>query len=432
MNTKLWVRMIIGLVLVELIGLPAHARIEGKTEKVDSGDIKGVVQKCLATVKDNIGGWCGTPNVTAYHRLTQIGAPVVPHLISALKRSQPPEVDRFIIQVVSSITCRHFETSQPRKSLIRDIEVWWKANGSRRREDWILDGMRSSDEKDIALALHSLEHIKDKAYVPKLVSLLKSPNPKVATGAVYALWDNFKSQEALDYVKGALSGGTSVQKRTALSFIQNKKTLALSPLVVKVLRSEQDYGVLAKAANVARALTIKEAVPALEVMDRDKGTKYPKVQIIRALATLKGAAYREHLLKYLKDGSPGERMAAADVLDRAIDPEGAVEPLLSALKDADINVQRYACLTLGRVAAEDVSVEKLEKVVPALIDLLRQEGEFDVANLADRSLWKIAEKHFSGRPKVDESLGGSKFARHALPIWEKWWEQKKGRSGKRR
>ncbi len=50
------------------------------------------VAEAIRTVRANVGGWCGTPNLTAHQRVVYVGEPAVPYLKEALEDSEPAVV----------------------------------------------------------------------------------------------------------------------------------------------------------------------------------------------------------------------------------------------------------------------------------------------------------------------------------------------------
>ncbi|MEQ9500985.1 MAG: hypothetical protein RIT81_29210 [Deltaproteobacteria bacterium] len=50
------------------------------------------VAEAIRTVRANVGGWCGTPNLTAHERVKHVGKPAVPYLKRALEDSEPAVV----------------------------------------------------------------------------------------------------------------------------------------------------------------------------------------------------------------------------------------------------------------------------------------------------------------------------------------------------
>jgi hypothetical protein len=57
-------------------------------------DVCGGVRDALETVRENIGGWCGTPDMVASHDLFRIGPAAIPWLLGALD-DRDEEVARF-------------------------------------------------------------------------------------------------------------------------------------------------------------------------------------------------------------------------------------------------------------------------------------------------------------------------------------------------
>jgi hypothetical protein len=353
----------------------------------------------------------------------------VPYLIEELKDNQLTEIDQFIGGVLSTISCYRFDITS-HATLVEQVEKWWKIHQYQTEQKWILDALESGDSNRMSYAHRRTDKLTNPQDKVRLITYLKSKDMRVVSSALYILWKVFKSDEALKYVSKACINGTKEQKMLALGFCGDNKISSLSPIVAKVLQKETDYQVLGKALDAARNISAYECIPIIEKMDSAPSSKYPMVYVIRALAELKSTAYGDRVLYHLKNGEHGARMAAAEVINYCVPQEKALTPLITALKDPDDNVRRYACISLRFSASSIRNRHRLGEIIPLLIELIRK-GESDLDRLASDTLKQICTAHFGqdALPKVDNSLAEPQFSQQALSIWEEWWNQHNNNRG---
>lgn len=416
--------VLIAAILAAAVPIGAQTQSETSSQVLSGAALAAVVRECLDGVKSNIGGWCGTPDVEAHERLSDIGKPAVPFLMRSLEHSDLAPIDQFIAGVLSGICCCSFDGSL-HDTLVAQVEDWWRIHGSQSEQEWILDALRSEDPRIRMYAQARTGKLTSQQDMYRLISSLKSEKKEVVLAALYTLWKNFQSEHALGYVRQVCRDGTKDQKMMALRFCGDMEIKSLSPTVAEVLKKESDYQVIDTALDAARKIHASNCIPVIEKMDEAASWKYPMVNVIRALAALKGAAYGDRVLYYLQNGRDGERMAAAEVICDCVSPKNAITPLMAALKDPDLNVRGHACISLGCSASDKSVRHRLGLIVPSLLQLFREEGEWALGEHADAALKQICTAHFGydALPKTNGSLGGSAFSRHALPIWEEWWNR---------
>ncbi len=381
------------------------------------------VRQSIDTVKHNAGGPCGTPDVLAHERLSKIGKPAVPYLIASLVTSNSPLVDSFIAGNLSAICCDTFE-SAPHAALVTRAQWWWTTHCLKSEQSWILGAIASGDSVRISRARNRSDRLSGAWTRLRLERLMGSGDKEVVETSAGILWRNYQSGKVLDYLRRPFPNGSKKQKFDALNFCGGQKITALSPLIAEVLRTETDYQVISHALDAATTMGGPDCAAEIEKMDAKDSPDLPMVQVIEAMAALKGRAYGDRVLYHIRSEDAGKRMAAALVICDCVPPAKAITPLLAALDDSDINVRIKACDSLGRAASDQSARSRLGEVVPRLIDLLRTGGNSSGGYEADRALRGICQMQFGyERPPGMEGhgLGGAALSERMLPIWEAWW-----------
>jgi HEAT repeat protein len=221
--------------------------------------------------------------------------------------------------------------------------------------------------------------------IPALCKALKDKNPKVRSGALFAL---------------SLGGNKPLIRKELASIV---------PLL-----NDEDTTVRSHAARLLGDIEATDAVPALIARLSDEKSCV-RCSCVSALGRMKATDAVPALVARLEDKDGDVRRACLEALG-SIRPDAAatVEKVIDRLKnDPDRNVRHAAAVALGEIGA------KTKEVVPALIAGL-QDTDVDVVVESAYSLGQIGTNAKAAIPNLNEALKSKnervrKAAYEALP-----------------
>jgi hypothetical protein len=117
-------------------------RVAEPVESPDGGgpsDDERRVRDAIETVRANIGGWCGTPDMTARSEILDVGLPAIPFLVEALDDGTG-EIEKFAAWVLTDLGERAYVRAWCEA---RDEHDWCARHATRPEPSW--DGTWSGE-----------------------------------------------------------------------------------------------------------------------------------------------------------------------------------------------------------------------------------------------------------------------------------------------
>jgi len=345
--------------------------------------------------------------------------PVRDAALAALKEAGPAAVDALIAGLASEDLSQRFYAAKalgelgdaraidPLAALLNDPNPFVRREAvtalgktkDRRAMPHLMKAVKDSDEQVRKLASDAMTEIKDAyfAEVPEetsddarkveaLATALNDASPVMRKQAALQLGE-IKDDRAAELLVGALNDPdmwVSLQAGDSLRALQSQRA---GELIAEVLLDGGDE----KRMSAAKALRLDDEVPSLAALAEQlraggDGPVAPKITgedgadvligLVRSddptvrrgavivMGLLRGSWPTETFIKSLGDENTMVRLSASlSLTDRA---EGALEPLLEALKDPDPGIRRGAVRTLG--------IMKQPEAFDALIGALKDEA----------------------------------------------------------
>ncbi len=326
MSTRLSIKVIVGLVLIGLLGMPSCAKKEsqGSGENIEETALfhprsrAGRVEELISQLKVNDSG----VRLKAAETLGEIGKPAIKPLLAALKVE-----NQFVCLNIARALGKIGEPAiEPLLTALKDEKSLVRMGVAR-----------------------ALGEIGDSRAVEPLIAVLKDKDKYVRHGVALALGDIGDSRAVEPLIAALKDRHKYVRAVAALSLGEIGDNRAVEPLLAAL--KDEDGDVRRGAASALGGIRDRRVVELLlaALKDRDK---YVRAGAAGGLGKTGDNRAVEPLIVALKDEDSGTRSTAAEALGKIRDSR-AVEPLIAALKDKDSYIRKQAAEALSNITGKD-------------------------------------------------------------------------------